>query len=212
MKKLLLVLALVANVAMAEEEPATFIAKIKDLGSDVGGQLVEIVTVPVEVVKDTAVRIKDASVRVATNVKDASKKAAIKVKDFAQAVKDSEAGQDIADVAGPIVYFPVQFYEDATDTIKDGFNATVDGTKTLGKKIVDSKFATKVTTNVKAANQAIIDTTKKAVTKVKDVAHDVANSEAYGDVEEFFGQIGDGAKDTWNSFAALFKASKEKII
>lgn len=199
MKKLL-VLALVANIAMAED---SLISNAKDLGK----QLAEIP----QTIKDVSVRVatnvKDTSKKVVAKVKDTSKEVLNKAKDVAQTVKNSETGQDIADVAGQFAAFPVQVYDDATDTIKDGFNVIANGSKTLGKKIAGSRFAAKV----KDANQAIVDGTKKAVTKVKDFADDVTKTEAYGDVQEFFGQIGDGAKDAWRSFAALFKASKEKI-
>lgn len=192
MKKLL-VLALATNVAMAEN---AFVADMRDLGSDIGGQIAEIVTIPVEA-------IKDVSTRLATNVKDASKKAVTKVKDVGQALKDSEFAQDFTDVASQFAAFPGERYE----VTKDAFNVSVDATKTVGRKIADSRFVARA----KDANQVIIDTTKKAATKVKDVAYDVVHSEAVEDAGDVLSQFASAPREAWITFAALFKASEEKI-
>jgi hypothetical protein len=196
MKKLL-VLALVAHVAMAED---SFVSGAKDIGK----QLAE---VPGEV--------KDISVEMATNAKDVvvdvSNKTATAVKGVAQTIKDSEIGQNIADVAGQFAGFPVQFYEDTRDVIKDGFNATVDATKTVGRKITNSRFAAKV----KDANQVVVDTAKKTATKVKGFANDVVKnigeSEFVEDAKDVLEQFASAPREALNIIVAFFKASEEKV-
>jgi hypothetical protein len=147
---------------------------VKEVGSEVGGQIAELATTQIEVITDAA-----------------------------KSVKNSEFGQEVADVAGQFAAFPAERYEVA----KDAFNASVDATKKFGNKIAESRFVAKV----KDANQVVIDSTKKAATKVKDFAHDVAHGEAAEDAKDVLGQFADAPREAWNAFAALFKASQEKL-
>lgn len=162
-------------------------AEIKDLAEDIGGQLSEIVTVPAQAIKDVSI------------------KAATKVKNTAQTVRDSEVAQDAADVFNQLfIGFPTQVGQD----VKDGFNASVDATKTVGRKIADSRFVAKV----KDANQVVVDASKKAATRVKDAAKDVMNSEAVEDTKDVFGQFAEAPREAWTSIAAFFTAVKQEII
>ena len=160
MKKLL-VLALVANVAMAEN---SFMADMKDLGSDIGSQIV------------------------------------LPLKDVAETVKDSEIGQDGIELGQQLAGTP--------EIVKDGYTAAVDATKNFGRKIADSRFVAKV----KDANQAIVDASKKAATKAKDVANDIIHSEAVEDTKDVLGQFADAPRETWDNFAAFFTAIKSEFI
>ncbi len=169
MKKLLL-LALIAPVALANAETQE---------------------------KTTGQAIKDAVKAPFIYVADTSKKVATKVKDVAHDIKNSEAAQDIADVAGQFAELP--------SLIGDGFNVGVDATKTLGRKIADIQFVEKA----KDAGNAIVDGTKKAATKVKDVATDVVHSEAAEDTKDVLKQFASVPLEAWSSIKSLFTKTTE---
>ncbi len=184
MKKLL-ILALAAQVTMVAHANTNAESKIS----------------PQEAKALTAPRLARAIV---DTMATAAKAPFVYIKDAAVAIKDSDAGQDIADVAGQFATFPAQLGSD----IQDGYNASVDATKTFGRKIADSRFIAQV----KDANQVIVDASKKVTTRIKDAARDVANSEAVEDTKDVLGQFADAPREAWTNAAAFFTAIKSEII
>ena len=200
MKKLLII-ALIANVAITAH------ANVAGAFGNGFDNVARVITAPYRIVKKAAKAIGSTVKDAGTEFKDLGVETFAEIRDgakgAAQTVKDSEVFQEASDVAGQFAAFPVQLGGD----IKDGFNATVDATKNVGKKIADSRFVAKA----KDTNQAIVDATKKAATKVKDAAYDVAHSEAIEDTKDVLGQFAAPVREAWVSFAALFKATKEKL-
>ncbi len=153
MKKLY-IFALLASAAVATES-------VTEDVKDIGGQFAEVVTIPAGAIKDAAISTKNKLV-------DATKKGYEVAKTQAKEIANSDAAQDIADVAGQLfVDMPCQVGAD----IKDGAQKVAQVTKDTAQKVADSKFAQGARD---VAQQAFVDFPKEVASNVKDASVKVA--------------------------------------